>query len=110
MVDTLLLANIFTDVTAILILLYIAIVLAFSENNYVKENILLHYEAMKRDKAFRKALAILGLSVILSLTATFIGMTSEPNMKLIHGVQISSRIFRILFFIYLIAMVKVTKH
>ena len=105
-----LLLNVYADLAALAILVYIVGVLALADRNYVKASIMLQYEAMKRDKVFRKALVVLAFSITASLGAAIIGLTDSPDRQMINYLQFGSSAFRVIFFLYLLFVVRETMH
>jgi hypothetical protein len=106
MVATALLANVAADSIALLILVYIVFKLAYSDTHYVKERMLQYYEAMKRDRVFRKSLMILALSMLCALAGALWTIYSSDDHVIIDIFQTVSAVFRILFFIYLLFAIK----
>ncbi|MBU0461391.1 MAG: hypothetical protein KJ574_02270 [Nanoarchaeota archaeon] len=105
-----LLLNVIADVLALLILIYVTATIAFSQKSYQKEEILLRYESLKRDKVFRKSLIILGFSVFCALIATVLSIAEEPSEQWVNLLQFMSSILRMGFFLYLMLAVSATKH
>ena len=106
--NPILILNIAANIIALLILVYIIFALATADRKYVKANLLLQYEAMRRDKVFRKSLGLLAISLLFTIAATILSIEETPDRQLINGAQFLSGVFRIAFFLYLLAAVKVT--
>ena len=97
--------TVITDGLGLIIICYIAYKLVKADEGFVKENMLLYYEAMKRDKVFRKSLGIMGLAVLFSLTATILRYQEGIEPIIINAVQSGSSVMRLLFFVYLLKAV-----
>ncbi|MFH1063601.1 MAG: hypothetical protein V1729_00810 [Candidatus Woesearchaeota archaeon] len=108
MASIMLLLNVISDVIAVLILGFIVFELARADAKFVKTRLLRHYEAMKRDRVFRKSLGILAISISFSISAAVMGMIPDFGRQWINGAQFISSTFRIVFFIYLLGVVRAT--
>jgi hypothetical protein len=105
MADVYLTLNVISDVVALFILVLIVKKLAFSDKEHIKSQIARHYESMRRDKIFRKSLLILAVSLAFSVASAVMAVF-YLNRNIINTLQFLSALFRILFFLYLLSVIK----
>ncbi len=110
MVETALFVNVILESIALIILLYIVFTLLRADQKYVKEHMMKYYELMKRDKVFRKSLFILAVSLMFTVAATAWTIYSAEDRVIIDSLRSIAAAFRILFFVYLLGVVRSTAH
>lgn len=109
MVTLTLLTNVVLESIALLILLYIVFSLIKADQKYVKQHIMQHYELMKRDRVFRKSLFILAISLVFTVAASAWIIYNPLDLTIIGVLRSIAAVFRIIFFVYLIGVVRATK-